>query len=605
MCFVFVIDNTRILLYNYKGGIRVYLRCKIFSEIVMVAYIIAYSAILLALSGAVVTFCVISMRNSKKAAAAKTVDAIEEGNTFAQVFGGGGDTAFLIIDDDTREPVYVSPNISRYFGLTCDEVKQDIYAVKNKIDKKYVREFTRRFEEWNKTSPLESEFAYGDGGYAMMNAFRAEHGDTAYMAMSFYDITEEKKWRDDMQKQLDCALEQAAAKSSFLSSMSHEIRTPMNGVMGMMSLAKMNIKDTDKAMGYLERAGDLSVFLLSMINDILDISKIESGKMQLFFSPLDIMAFADKIRNMFTGTITGKGINFKVETVDFTSRYLIGDEMRLTQVVTNLVSNASKFTPAGGKIAVTFKQLDNIGGKVQLMIRVRDTGKGIAPENIRKIMRPFEQEEASTAHNYGGTGLGLAICDNIVRLMGGNIVIDSTLGKGTDFSVFVALDVADTKPEPSAGSAISQLSPDALEDYEYDGCRILLAEDNEVNAEIAVEILESDGAVVTLAKDGREAVDIFMAAAENSFDLLLFDIQMPRMNGRQAAQAVRESGRKDAMSVPIIALSADAFIEDVKLSEAAGMDAHVSKPVDFDELRKRAGEVINIKKSKFADSGKK
>lgn len=567
---------------------------KTVAERSMVAYIVAYSIVLFALAGAVVLLCVIYMRKHKGGASLKQAGG-DGGDLFSDIFGGGYNVAFLIIDEATKAPVFVSPNIEKYFGLSREEVLLDIYAVKNNIDKKYVRKFDAKYSAWDKKNPLELSFRYGDGSYAAMNAFRAERDGKAYIAMTFHDITESKKASDDMKKKLDAALEQAAAKSSFLSSMSHEIRTPMNGVMGMMSLAKMNMNDKKKALAYLDRAGDLSVFLLSMINDILDISKIESGKMQLFFAPLDVMAFADKIRNMFTGTITGKGINFNVETVDFTSRYLVADEMRLTQVVTNLVSNASKFTPAGGKIDVTFKQLDNIGGRVQMMIRVRDTGKGIAPENIRKIMRPFEQEEASTAHNYGGTGLGLAICDQIVHMMGGNIVIDSTLGKGTDFSVFVSLDVAETEPELAEdGHAVA---PESAENYEYNGCRILLAEDNEVNAEIAVEMLESDGAVVTLARDGQEAVDIFTSSKEDSFDILLLDIQMPRLDGRGAARAIRASGKKDAMTVPIVALSADAFIEDVKLSEAAGMDGHESKPIDFEHLKKRVGEIIRLKKA--------
>ncbi len=228
------------------------------------------------------------------------------------------------------------------------------------------------------------------------------------------------------------------------------------------------------------------------------------------------------------------------------------------------------------------------------MIRVRDTGKGIAPENIRKIMRPFEQEEASTAHNYGGTGLGLAICDNIVRLMGGNIVIDSTLGKGTDFSVFLSLPVADVNQDMSEPVSLEEEAEET--DFTFEGCRILLAEDNEVNAEIAIDILESEGAVMTHAADGRRAVDIFTEKPEHSFDLILMDIQMPRLNGRDAAREIRKCGKGDAGSVPIIALSADAFVEDVKLSEAAGMDGHVSKPIDFDELKKRAGEIIAAKK---------
>ena len=568
----------------------------------MVAYIIAYSVTLSLLCAAVVLSCVIIVRGQKKKFDEVRISAgsVDSGKAaFVDMFGNDDDLAFIIADEVTHSPVYISPSIKKYVGLTDDELRIDFDGVKKNIDKKYIREFELGYAAWDRTSPYEQRFGYDNGKFAKLHLMRVERDGAGYIAASIYDITEQEQTHDEMQKQLDAALEQAAAKSSFLSSMSHEIRTPMNGVMGMMALAKMNIGNPDKVRNYLERAGELSVFLLSMINDILDISKIESGKMQLFNTELDIFAFAEKIKNMFHGTIESKGITFTVETVDFTSRYLIGDEMRLTQVVTNLVSNANKFTPTGGKIDVTFKQLDCIGGNAQLMIRVRDTGKGIAPENIHKIMRPFEQEEASTAHNYGGTGLGLAICDNIVRLMGGNIVIDSTLGKGSDFSVFVALPIADVQPD-KIKTVTYEIESKKIENFEYDGCKILLAEDNEVNAEIAVDILESDGAVVTLAKDGQEAVDIFTDNPEHAFDVILMDIQMPRLNGRQAAMAIRDSNRADAQSIPIIALSADAFVEDIKLSEEAGMDAHVSKPVDFDALRKRVGEIIIAKKAMFA-----
>lgn len=574
----------------------------------MVAYIIAYSVTLLLLCAAVVLSCVIIVRGQRKKLEETRAAAVASDfgkAAFVDMFGNGDDVAFVIVDEATHSPVYISPNIQKYVGETDEDIGVDFDAIKRNIDKKYVRQFEQAYAAWDRASAFEQSFGYGDARYAKLHLMRVLRDGAWYIAASVYDITEQKNIHDDMQKQLDSALEQAAAKSSFLSSMSHEIRTPMNGVMGMMSLAKMNINEPDKVMNYLERAGELSVFLLSMINDILDISKIESGKMQLFNTELDILAFAEKIRNMFHGTIESKGITFTVQTVDITSRYLIGDEMRLTQVVTNLVSNANKFTPTGGKIDVTFKQLDCIGGNVQLMIRVRDTGKGIAPENIHKIMRPFEQEEASTAHNYGGTGLGLAICDNIVRLMGGNIVIDSTLGKGTDFSVFVSLPIADVKQDMTSPVSVPEVDIKKIEDFEYDGCRILLAEDNEVNSEIAVDILESDGAVVTLAKDGQEAVDIYNENPEYAFDVVLMDIQMPRLNGREAAKAIRNSGRKDAKSLPIIALSADAFVEDIKLSENAGMDAHVSKPIDFDALRRRVGEIIIARKAIFAaDDGK-
>ena len=569
----------------------------------MVAFVIAYGVILFFLAGAAAAACAFYVHAQKRKlqSAAKRAALEEEGKrAFCDVYGNGANTAFVLLNAVSMQPVFVSPNVSVFFGVSAEELSADTAAYRSSLSRSEVRSFIGRFAEWDKTGVFEQEFSYGEEKCGRAEAFYGESAGTRYLAFCITDITKQKNERAAMKKELDAALVQAAAKSSFLSNMSHEIRTPMNGIMGMMSLARMNINDTDKVKNYLERAGDLSVFLLSMINDILDIAKIESGKMQLFETETDLVAFSEKIRNMFNGTITNKGIEFRVETVGLTARYFMCDELRLMQVVTNLVSNASKFTPAGGKIEVTFKQLDNIGGKVQLLVRVRDTGKGIAPENIRKIFHPFEQEEASTAHNYGGTGLGLAICDNIVRMMGGNIVIDSTLGKGTDFSVFLSLAVADV--EQDFTKPVGEDQPTVEADFEYNGCRILLAEDNEINAEIAMEILESEGAKITHAKDGREAVEIFTQSPENSFDLLLLDIQMPRLNGRDAAREIRDSGKADALTVPIIALSADAFVEDVKLSEAAGMDGHVSKPVDFEELKKRAGEIIAAKKAKARGS---
>ncbi|MCM1194714.1 MAG: ATP-binding protein [Corallococcus sp.] len=567
----------------------------------MTTYIVVYSIIMALLAGVCVALCVICFSANKSKARKDLVRVKELGDgekAFADIYGKGKSSAFLVVDAQTYQPVYISSGVYEFFGVTKEELFLDTEAVKKHIDREYTRAFENNFKQWDKTDSFEQEFGYGDGKFGKIEAFCAESDGKDYIAFTILDITEQKNSRDEMKKQLDFALEQAAAKSSFLSNMSHEIRTPMNGVMGMISLARMNVSDPEKVSNYLERAGDLSVFLLSMINDILDISKIESGKMQLFNAQMDIMGFAEKIRNMFNTTVTSKGINFLVETVDISARYLVADEMRLTQVVTNLVSNANKFTPAGGKIEVTFKQLDNIGGNIQLMIRVRDTGKGIAPENIHKIMRPFEQEEASTSHHYGGTGLGLAICDNIVRLMGGNIVVDSELGKGTDFSVFLSLPVAEVEQDAETAAVVAEEVYAEASDFTFKDCRILLAEDNEVNAEIAIEILESEGAVVTWAHDGQEAVDTFTESKEYSFDLVLLDIQMPRLNGRDAARAIRNSGKADAESAPIIALSADAFVEDIKLSEAAGMDGHVSKPIDFNELRKRSGEIIAAKKSK-------
>ena len=562
----------------------------------MTVYIVVYSLILFFIAAAVVTLSIIWVRvqRAKINERAQELATIENSEQlFAEIFGNADSAAFIIVDTYNSAPVYINQSSKAFFGITANKLRLDLTAISDAVGKKSWRAFVNLYKEWDAKGVLSFDFDYGKNKRATVQAARAAYEGKNYDAFLIYDITVQTGEMKELRESLDKALGEAAGKLTFLSSMSHEIRTPMNGVMGMMELARKNINNPQKAGEYLARAGDLSGFLLSIINDILDISKLESGKMLLYNTPFNINAFADKIRNMFNGMVTGKGINFKVETIDFTSPYFMADEMRLTQVVTNFISNANKFTPAGGTISVTFKQLDTIGGNAQLLIRVRDTGKGIAPENIRKIMKPFEQEEASTSHNYGGTGLGLALCDQIVQLMGGNIVVDSELGKGTDFSVFLSLPFAENAEEEADESVQEETDGE----FEYNGCRILLAEDNEVNAEIAMEILSDEGAVVTHAKDGQEAVDFYTNQPENSFDLILLDIHMPKLNGREAAKAIRASGKGDAKSIAILALSADAFVEDIKLSKQAGMDGHVSKPVDFDELRVTAGKVLAKKKA--------
>ena len=559
-------------------------------------YVILYSIILFLLAAVAVVFCLLYIRLRTRDLNARTQRLnmeIEAERAFSSIYGNAAYASFLLIDE-AKQPVFVSPNITAIFGVSAEDVYTDLAVLKRNVAREDSRTFAQAFPKWDGQGLFESEFTFGENGYARLTAERAQYGGKEYTAFMFSDITSEKKKMDGLKQELDAALGQAAAKSSFLSNMSHEIRTPMNGVMGMMSLARMNINDPEKVSSYLGRAEYLSNFLIGMINDILDISKIESGKMLLFNTDFDVFALADKINNMFYNTTTEKGINFKVETVGFTVRWLTGDELRLTQIITNLVSNANKFTPKGGRVEVTFKQLDRLGDHVQLMIRVRDTGKGISPESIRKILRPFEQEEASTSHNYGGTGLGLAITDNFVRLMGGNIVIDSELGKGSDFSVFLSLPIANVEQDMQKPVSLpKEMSGDT---FSYENCHILLAEDNEINAEIAMEILESDGAKVTLAHDGLEALQAFTDNPENTFDIILMDIQMPNMDGREATRRIRSSEKQDAKSIIIVALSADAFVEDVKKSEEAGMDAHVSKPVDFAELKKVCGRLSESRK---------
>ena len=574
----------------------------------MITYVVVYSIVLFVLAATVVALSVFYVSKKRRLIEKewnKARSSIVGERAFVDLVGSTDRASFMLFEEQTLKPLYISPNIKNILGVSAEELYVDTESVRKTFGIVEVHKFRREFERWTRDDEMTYDFAYGgEGKHARMSAVCADSQGKKYILVIISDVSQEVDTIASMRLELEDAVRRASEKSSFLSNMSHEIRTPMNGVIGMMSLARMNIHDTERVEQCLDKAGYLANFLIGMINDILDISKIESGRMQLYNSDFDIFALADKMRNMFSSTMQSKGVDYNVETVDFTARVLVGDELRLTQVITNLVSNAQKFTPAGGKVTVTFKQLDRIGNNVNMMIRVRDTGKGIAPEAIHKIMKPFEQEEASTSHKYGGTGLGLAITENFVKLMGGNIVIDSELGKGSDFSVFLSLPIADVDQDMSMPVEDGEVVADVQ--FSYKDCRILLAEDNDINAEIAVEILESEGAKVTLARDGQELVDIFTSKPPHTFDLLLVDIQMPKLDGREATRIIRASGAADAKDVVIVALSADAFVEDVVLSENAGMDGHVAKPVDFDALEKRVGEIFTLKKSgKGTENGSK
>ena len=281
-------------------------------------------------------------------------------------------------------------------------------------------------------------------------------------------------------------------------------------------------------------------------------------------------------------------------------KYVIGDEMRLSQVIINFISNANKFTPPGGTVQVLFRQMDRIGNDLHFMIRVSDTGKGIKEDFLSKIFRPFEQEDASTAHNYGGSGLGMAIADSMVRLMNGQIPVESEEGKGTEFSVYLSLPVSETQDEKETPiQNVTEEDPAmlrAIEAFTLKGIRILLAEDNDINAEIAMEILAMEGAVLTRACDGEEVVQMFKESQPYSFDVILMDIQMPKLDGWEATKVIRRMNRED-VDIPILAMSANAFVEDRRKSQESGMNGHISKPVDYDEVRRIIGEQLWVVRS--------
>ena len=386
------------------------------------------------------------------------------------------------------------------------------------------------------------------------------------------------------------------AKSEFLSRMSHEIRTPMNGIVGMSTIAMQNIDNTDKIKDCLEKVIMSSKHLLALINDVLDMSKIESGKVELRHECFNFRAFLQDLENLYGEQAKSKGISYETILASDLEVQIIGDSLRLNQVLSNLLSNALKFTPAKGIIKLRVSKTGEDQENVYLRFEVIDTGCGIAEENYDKIFESFEQENVDVTYKYGGTGLGLSIVKRFTQLMGGGIHVTSVQGSGSTFTVDLPFGKIKESGKPTRFSDIdgrSDLARDCyVIDYDFKGKRILLVEDNELNREIAEELIGATGASVESAEDGVQAVKKFKESAEGYYDLILMDVQMPHMDGYEATRCIRALGRSDAQKVPIFAMTANAFAEDVQKSREAGMNAHISKPLDIRAVYKQMNRYL-------------
>lgn len=364
-------------------------------------------------------------------------------------------------------------------------------------------------------------------------------------------------------------------KNAYLSHMSHDIRTSINGITGMTDIAIKNFENKDKMLDCLKKVDSSSQYLIALVNDILDMSRIESGKMAANHEPLDIRKVIHRCSLITDGLLAKKNVELVKEFAAFEYPMLIGDELHLCQILINILGNAVKFTPDGGRIYFQVKELSNQSGKSLCRFEIEDTGIGMNPSFLNRIWEPFIQESHRNYNGHKGTGLGMAITKRLVDLMGGVITVESRLGIGSKFTVEIAFEIdcntqeKETVPKP---------------DISLRGMKVLLAEDNELNMEIAKTILEDEGIHVTKAKNGQLAVNLFRNLPENTFDAVLMDVRMPIMDGLAATKTIRELSRKDAATVPIIAMTADAYGEDMQKTAAAGMNAHLTKPIDREML---------------------
>lgn len=365
------------------------------------------------------------------------------------------------------------------------------------------------------------------------------------------------------------------AKSRFLSNMSHDIRTPMNAIVGMTQIAREHVGDPAAVSGCLDKIANSSAHLLNLVNDVLDMSRIESGRMELASERVSLPETLDAVEAIARTQAEARGVTFVVER-ELSCPVVLTDGTRLSQVLLNLLSNAVKFTPRGGEVTLRVEQGTEPApdGRVRTHVWVRDTGIGMSEEFMRRIFDSFEREDTERVRKTEGTGLGMSIVKRIVDGMGGSIQVSSEKGHGSTFHVTLDL-------ERCAGEAERLAEPDPAS---LAGARVLLAEDNELNWDVASELLGACGLELDWAENGRECVERFSASEPGHYDAILMDLRMPEMTGYEATRAIRALDRPDARSVPIVAMTADAFEEDRRRAREAGMDAHVAKPVDVAEV---------------------
>lgn len=422
---------------------------------------------------------------------------------------------------------------------------------------------------------------------------------TAFVA-TVRDVDDEKRRELEYQKRLSCAVEEAnranAAKTSFLSRMSHDIRTPLNGIIGLLEINEKHSDDAELIKSNRKKMLVSANHLLSLINDVLQMSKLESGEVTLAHDVVDLHRLAVDIMTIAEQHAVEAGIKMEFvsgsDTAEPEYPYVYGSALHLRQIFLNIYSNCVKYNKPDGCITTKFKEVGASDGMVTYRWTISDTGIGMSREFIGHIFEPFAQEHSDARSVYQGTGLGMAITKTLVEKMNGTIVVDSTEGEGSTFTVTIPFKIADKPGEdvknPTTGSSIR-------------GYSLLLAEDNELNAEIAQMLLSDEGAEVTLVQDGRQAVDVFAEKPAGTFDAILMDIMMPVMDGLAATRQIRSLERADAKTIPIIAMTANAFEEDARRCFEAGMNAHLSKPFKIENAVEAISANISAARAKTSE----
>ena len=428
-------------------------------------------------------------------------------------------------------------------------------------------------------------------------ASRDEHGKAKNVLFTVEDITEKvreririEKEREKVQKDLEksqAAAEAAnKAKTDFLFNMSHDIRTPMNAIIGYADLMEKNSNNVEKCRDYLNKIRKSSGFLLSLVNNVLEMARIESGTIVLDEQVCKITDLIDQIVSVYSELMRQKGITFTMD-IRVQEEYYYADMVKLSEIFLNIISNAYKYTGENGRVEITVTEKETQDPDMILIQTViKDTGIGMSEEFLPKLFEEFSREHTSIENKIEGTGLGMPIVKKLVDFMNGTIEVESTLGKGSTFSVTIPHWIA--KMEEA-----EQHTAHAIDPQKFTGKRILLVEDNELNMEIATEVLSEFGFVVEHAQDGLLCIEMLKKAVPGYYDLILMDVQMPNLNGYEATQRIRAMKNKEKAEIPIIAMTANAFEEDKKNALAAGMDGHLAKPIEIEKLVEMLAEIVS------------
>ena len=501
------------------------------------------------------------------------------------------DDVFLMVDAKNLSVEYVSPNIEKLIGISEQKVLRNIYELEHLIRKEESVHILEQMSTIQSGEQCEWDREYihqktGEVRWFRVVVFCTDiQGEKKYV-MDLSDRTGDKVINQKLEDAVHTAENASHAKTAFLNNMSHDIRTPMNAIIGFTNIA-MKQDPKPEVKGCLEKIGESSEHLLTLINDVLDISRIESGKIKFVPIPVDIRTVADTVLSIMYGFLSNRNLTFRTSLAATETPYVLADAVRIREVLVNILGNAVKFTEDGGSI--TFEAVYRPGEDDRHIIvhyRVADTGVGMSEEFLKNIFDEFSQEENGARTQYKGTGLGMAITKRYVDLMGGEIFVESKKGAGSVFTVELPLELTDES------KVQKQDYPDTNADLR--GVKILMAEDNDLNAEIAMVQMQELGIQVTRVSDGNEAVRTFKENPPDTFNLIFMDIMMPEMDGYEATEAIRAIlDRPDARRIPVIAMTANAFAEDVQASLDAGMNGHLSKPIVMEEVVKAIARNLN------------